>query len=76
MNTESAPKGAPEAATAKQQTRGDSTPALGRVYTRPLPLRARYLGSESWWLRDQPWCEQHLRNLADAWSRVCGERAA
>jgi hypothetical protein len=30
----------------------------------------------SWWLRDQPWVEEHLRNLAGAWSRVYGERAA
>jgi hypothetical protein len=46
------------------------------AYTRPLPLRARHLRSVSWWLRDQPWCEEHLRNLAAAWSRVYGERAA
>jgi hypothetical protein len=75
---EGAPKGAPEAAAAKQQARGDSTPRVRPgVYARPLPLRARHLGSVSWWLRDQPWCEEHLRNLAAAWSKVYdGERVA
>ena len=55
----------------------DSIPTIRPgVYTKPLPLRARDLPSECWWLKSQPWCEEHLRNLAAAWSRVYGERAA
>ena len=45
-------------------------------YTKPLPLRARHLPPECWWLRSQPWCEQHLERLAGAWDRVYGEVAA
>jgi hypothetical protein len=46
------------------------------VYVKPLPLRARHLGPESWWLRDQWWAEIHLARLAGAWERVYGKRAA
>ena len=45
------------------------------VYVRPLPLRARDLPAECWWLKSQPWCELHLQPLAGAWATVYGERA-
>ena len=68
--------GAPEAATAKQQARGDSSPTVRPgVYTWPLPLRRSGLPSECWWLSSQPWCEAHLERLAGAWERVYGEAA-
>jgi hypothetical protein len=50
--SESAPKGAPEAATAKQQTRGDSNGHQG--YMRGLGRRIRWLERHRhWWLRTQ-----------------------
>ena len=76
MNTRGAPKGASQAGAAKPQTRNNSTPAVRPgVYTRPLPLHARHLPPECWWLRDQWWCEIHLARLAQAWERVYGRAA-
>jgi hypothetical protein len=70
-------KGRPHKAATTPPVNRHHTPTVRPgVYTRLLPLRARHLGSVSWWLRDQPWCEEHLSNLAAAWSRVYGERAA
>jgi hypothetical protein len=45
------------------------------AYIKPRPLIACHLPPECWWLRSQPWREQHLRRLATAWERVYGEQA-
>jgi hypothetical protein len=74
-----APEGSgADAITRHHQPESYTDPPIIRegVYTKPLPLRARHLPPECWWLRDQWWCEIHLARLADAWERVYGERAA
>jgi hypothetical protein len=40
------------------------------VYVRPLPLRASDLPPEAWWLRSHRWCDEHLRQLHEAWTNV------
>jgi hypothetical protein len=68
---------AQEAATGKQQARDKDTPMVRPgVYVRPLPLTRSALSPECWWLRSQPWCEEHLQRLAGAWERMYGKEAA
>ncbi len=56
--------------------RGDSKPTVRPgVSVKPLPLQAHALPPECWWLRSQPWCENHLRRLAGAWDAMYGEAA-
>ena len=72
----SAKKAPQEAAAATPQAQRHRTPTVRPdVYVRPLPLRARDLPVECWWLKSQPWCELHLKRLAGAWATVYGERA-
>jgi len=63
-----------DANTRHHQPEAYTEPPMTRegVYVKSLPLRARHLGSVAWWLRDQPWCEEHLARLAGAWECIYG----
>jgi hypothetical protein len=65
----------PEGPTARSDSRNLTPTVRPGVYTKPLPLRARDLPTECWWLKSQPWAEEHLARLAGAWDRVYGEAA-
>ena len=68
-------KGRPDTTTNQAASYTEAPIVRDGLYTRPLPLCARDLGPECWWLRSQPWADDHLARLASAWKQVYGRAA-